>query len=204
MSAKPLLQLERLINRVLFLDPTLSSSLSELSGRVISLEFIKTNMIIYVKPGYDGLHLSDEHEGAVDVRIRATPSDMLAYLVTSREGNGKFAGSLEIIGDVGLAQQFQTIMKDVELDWEEQISHWVGDTAAHKLGRFAKHTFRFLRESKQTLELDMSEYLRYEKEILPVKSEVNEFINSVDSLRDDVERMKLRIDRLQQRILTGF
>lgn len=200
MIAKPLSHFERLVNRLLSLDPDLSMKLSELSGKVISMEFINTDMLIYISPLDDRIHLSDEYEGEVNVGIRATPSDMLAYLISSRDNNSKFAGSLEIVGDVGLAQSFQGMVKELDLDWEEQVSHWLGDTAAHKLGRLARHTAKFLLESKRTLQMNMSEYLLFEKQALPVKSEISEFVQSVDELRDDVERMRLRLDKLQRRL----
>ena len=199
MSEKSIHYLTRWLNRILSLDPGLSHALSELSGKVIALEFINTDMLIYCAPNADGLHLSTEYAGTVHVRIRATLTDMLAQIISAREGDGHFAGSLEIIGDVGLAQRFQNIMQDIDLDWEEQLSHWLGDTIAHKLGRFARHGLNFLRQSRYTLEMNVSEYLLYEKEILPVETEVQDFIAAVDVLRNDVARMKMRIDRLQRR-----
>ena len=201
MKTRVLHHFERVINRVLALDPALSDSLSELHGKVISLEFINTDIVIYVMPNEEGLSLCADSEGDVHVRIRATPADMLAYVISARD-DGQVAGNLEIVGDVGLAQHFQNIMKDIDLDWEEQLSQWVGDTAARKLSLFGKRTLKFLWESKRTFEMNISEYLLYEKEALPVKTEVDDFISSVDNLRNDVERMKIRIDRLQRRVLT--
>ncbi|OGT84016.1 MAG: hypothetical protein A3G96_03140 [Gammaproteobacteria bacterium RIFCSPLOWO2_12_FULL_52_10] len=103
---------------------------------------------------------------------------------------------MEVSGDVGLAQRFQKIVKDLDLDWEEHLSHWFGDTLAHKLGNAVRGSVQFAKATKRTLELDVSEYLRYEKEVLPEISEVNDYITAIDVLRDDVERLKLRIDKL--------
>jgi ubiquinone biosynthesis protein UbiJ len=50
--------------------------------------------------------------------------------------------------------------------------------------------------------MDISEYLRYEKNILPDKDEVEEYIAAVDVLRNDAERLQLRMARLQK-IITG-
>ena len=46
--------------------------------------------------------------------------------------------------------------------------------------------------------MDISEYLRYEKEALLDKSEVDEFNQAVDNIRDDVERLQKRLERLEK------
>ena len=76
------------------------------------------------------------------------------------------------------------------------MSRWLGDTLAHKMGNLVRTTINLARDSKRTLELDISEYLRYEKEILPEQSEVDDYIAAIDELRNDTERLQLRVDRL--------
>ena len=48
----------------------------------------------------------------------------------------------------------------------------------------------------KTIGMDISEYLRYEKEALLDKLELDEFIQTVDKLRNDVERLQKRVERL--------
>ena len=189
-------KLEAAINRALNLDPDALAALAELAGKVLAFEFINTGLVLFVFPAADGVRLDVEHTGEVTVTIRGTPVNMLAYLL-SRSGSGEgFTGKMEVSGDVGLAQRFQKIVKDLDLDWEEHLSHWFGDTLAHKLGNAVRGSVQFAKATKRTLELDVSEYLRYEKEVLPEISEVNDYITAIDVLRDDVERLKLRIDKL--------
>lgn len=191
-------KIERQLNHVLALDEDSLKSLAELSGQVISLELINTGFIIYIWPSAEGLHLQTEYEGEANVKIRGTPPDMLAYLLKSRDGSGGSAGSIEVIGDVGLAQDFQSILKDIDLDWEEQLAHWFGDTAAHSLGRLLRGTANFARNSGDKFQQDLSEYLRFETEMTPDLTAMDEFTSAVDTLRNDVERLKLRIKRLEQ------
>ncbi len=196
MAEKLLSNLEKFINRTLAFDADLLAELAEMSGKIISLEFINTNFILFIFPSTDGIHFLNTCEDEVNVKIRGTPTDMLAYLMSAQDKNGTFSGNLEIVGDVGLAQQFQCAINNIDLDWEEHLSHWVGDTVAHKLGNKFRSTIRFTMDSKKTLELDVSEYLRFEKEILPDQLEIDEFTSLVDKLRNDVDRLKLRIDKI--------
>ncbi|MBF8268681.1 MAG: SCP2 protein [Gammaproteobacteria bacterium] len=189
-------KLEAAINRTLKLDPEAFAALAELAGKVLAFEFINTGLVLYIFPAADGVRVDVEHTGAVNVTVRGTPVNMLAYLLSNKGGGEGFTGRMEVIGDIGLAQRFQRIIKDLDLDWEEHLSHWLGDTLAHKLGNVVRGSVQFAKATRQTLEQDVSEYLRYEKEVLPETSEVNDYITAIDVLRDDVERLKLRIDKL--------
>jgi ubiquinone biosynthesis accessory factor UbiJ len=191
-------KIERKLNHVLALDEDSLKSLAGLSGQVISLELINTDFIMYIWPSAEGLHLQTEYEGRANVKIRGTPPDMLAYLLKSKGESGGFVGSIEVIGDVELAQDFQSILKDIDLDWEEQLAHWFGDTTAHSLGRLLRGTANFARNSGDKFQQDLSEYLRFETEMTPDLTALDEFTSAVDTLRNDVERLKLRINCLEQ------
>lgn len=198
MTSRIIKKFEALINRTLKLDPETQERLTGLSGKVLSLEFINTGLVLYIIPGMEGVRLDTDYSGEVYVSIRGSPVNLVAYLMSSSGKGEGFTGRLEIIGDVGLAQEFQLIIREVDLDWEEFLSHWLGDTLAHKMGNMVRSTINFARDTKRTLELDVSEYLRYEKEILPEQNEVDEYIAAIDELRNDTERLKLRVSKLAQ------
>ncbi|MBT7951215.1 MAG: hypothetical protein HN764_06305 [Gammaproteobacteria bacterium] len=191
-------KIERQINHILALDEEALERLQTLSGQVISMELINSDFCIYILPFAGGLQLRSEFADNVNVKIRGTPPDMLSYMLKTKTKSGGFAGSIEVIGDVGLAQDFQSIVFDLDLDWEEQLSKWFGDTLAHKMGRFIRGVGTFARDSGNKLQMDVSEYLRYESETTLHKTEVDEFISAVDTLRNDTERLKLRISKLEQ------
>ena len=44
------------------------------------------------------------------------------------------------------------------------------------------------------------EYLQEEKEIVPVRWEVDEYLNDNQDLRADVERVEARLERLKKRV----
>ncbi len=191
-------KIERQINHVLSMDEDALEKLGALSGQVISLELLNTDFRIFILPYVGGVQLRSEFEDNVNVKIRGTPPDMLSYLVKTRTKSGAFAGSIEVIGDVGLAQDFQTVLFNIDLDWEEQLSKWFGDSVAHKMGRLFREVGNLAITSGDKLQQDISEYLRFEKEVTLDKTEMDEFISAVDTLRNDAERLKMRINRLEQ------
>ena len=46
----------------------------------------------------------------------------------------------------------------------------------------------------------MSEYLRYERQVLVDRPMAEAFVRSVDDLRDDAERMQARLARLDRQL----
>ena len=196
MTGRVIKQFEAVLNRALKLDPETQNGLAELSGRVLALELLNTGLVLHLMPAPDGMRLESDYSGEANVTIRGTPVNLLAYLMSTSGKADGFTGRLEIIGDVGLAQDFQALIKNVDLDWEEFLSHWLGDTLAHKMGKIFRGSVNFVRNTKHTLELDVSEYLRYEKELLPEKHEVEDYITAIDELRNDAERLNLRINKL--------
>jgi ubiquinone biosynthesis protein UbiJ len=191
-------KIERRLNQVLALDPETQSRLADLSGQVILVELINTEISLYILPIVDGFHLLSDYAGDANVKIRGTPSDMVSYLVNSRDSSSRGSANIEVIGDVGLAQDFQSIMKCIDLDWEEQLSRWFGDELAHKLGGILRGTVKFVSNTGDKLQRDVSEYLKFESKLTLDQTELAEFSEAIDVLRNDVERLKLRIMRLQQ------
>ena len=111
-----------------------------------------------------------------------------------------FSGTVEISGNTELAHQFGKIIGGMEVDWEEQLSHYTGDIAAHEVGKLFRSTGHWGRRTLETLGLDVQEYLHEELRLLPVRPEIEAFMTDVDTLRDDVERLQARIDRLKKKI----
>jgi len=201
MAKEILEKIEKLMNRILKQDEVTLNAIGELKGKVIAIYTISPDFIVYLKFDGTGVTIKKEYGGRVDVTIKARPVTLLIMLLAREEK--VTPRDMEIIGDVGLAQRFQSIMKNIEIDWEENLSHRIGDFLAHKLGNLFGNTRKYVNETRDTIEMDISEYLRYEKEILVNLSEVDEFITAIDVIRDDMERLRQRVKRLERKIISS-
>ena len=192
--------LEQAANRLLEMDSGRQALLAPIAGKAIAIEFLTLQSRIVVLPNSDGLALAAAHDGAVDVTIRGAPGDMLAYLAGDSAAAG---GGLEIAGDVAAAERLQSVMKKLDPDWEEALSQWVGDTGARKLGNLLRASLGWTRAAARSTLGDFEEYLRYEGRAVPEPEEVGRFVEAVDRLRDDVQRLQARLDRLGGRVAAG-
>ena len=183
---------EKMVNKVLSLDEETLDVLATLEGNVVEIDVLNTGIRLFILPTAMGLTLASTYEDKADVSIKGTPAALLGMITAEKVG----AGDVEIIGNVGMAHKLQSILKKVDVDWEEYLSQIIGDIAAHKVGNFVRGMSQLAKASARTIGLDISEYLRYEKEALLDKSELDEFNHAVDKIRNDVERLQKRVDRL--------
>lgn len=203
MTLSLLKNIERLVNELLCLDEENLERLSGLDGKNIKIEISESNLVMYLNLTRQGVEINPVSETPADVTIRASTVTYLQLAMRSKGGYTVSPGEMEIIGDVGLAQQFQSIIKELEIDWEEYISQWCGDYMAHKTGNFFRGLHNYIKETGEMISMDISEYLRYEKGQLPDQSEVNEFILAVDNIRNDVERLQQRLTRIDKHLFSG-
>ena len=193
-------QLEKLINKALSFDEETLFSLGNLEGKVIAFEFMNTNLTVFLFPSAKGLAIQTAYENKTDVLIKGTPSNFIKMMATSKKSSASFPADMQIIGDIGLAQRFQEIMQNLEIDLEEPLSKWVGDTMAYQIGKFVRGGRHFAVNTSKTLAMDISEYLRFEINMLPDDLLVEEFSKEVDLLRDDVDRFEQRLNKFSTRI----
>ncbi|MBU6469301.1 MAG: SCP2 sterol-binding domain-containing protein [Gammaproteobacteria bacterium] len=167
--------------------------LKQLDGKVIALELKELPFKLYFLPQAEQLAVRAEHEGRIDLTVRA-PSFALLEAALKR-GDTPPRG-IELNGDAETGQIFSRLLKQADLDWEELLSRYVGDVAAHQIGNLARGLLRWGRDAGARLAQDLAEYLQYESGALPPRHEVEDFLDSVDRLRNDAERLAARVQRL--------
>lgn len=188
--------LENALNLYLRQDPQSASRATALQGTVIALNIIGTGVTLYFVPDSAGVQVLGHYEGDVSARLSGTPAGF-ARLALDRREDALLQGAVKIDGDTAAAQQFQALLAECDLDWEELLSRVTGDVVAHQAGRLAGGLARALRDARETLASDTSEYLQEESRLLPGAIEVRYFLEDVDRLRDDTERLLARVERLR-------
>lgn len=187
------------LEHVLETDDRAMRELAGLAGRVIAVQLRDTNKTLYVYVTPDGLELSAHHEAEPDVIFAGGVFDFLALARTTKNGGPRGAGKVAIHGDLGTAQQVQTILANLRLDWEEFLSRYVGDVMAHQIGRTARVFTGWMSSAGSLLRQDLSEYLQHEIGLLPTRVEHDLFLDRVASLVRDIERAGMRLQRLSEK-----
>ena len=168
----------------------------ELDGTVVAIRVSKTALAASFIVHDDHLELTTEISDDPDVLI----SGSLLTLARMAGDSGSSTlrdGSVEMAGDVLLAEKFQQLLDYAKPDIEEELASVVGDATAHRLGEFARGFSRWSAQARDTMSDNIREYLQEESRDLPSRYEIDRFTADVDALRDDVARLAARIERLQ-------
>lgn len=186
-------------NRLLRLDPETLARLGDLQGCVVCIEFRDLQRQLFLEPSEAGFRISAEHATAPSVTLRGDLSTF-ARLGLDPARRGPAPGELEIQGDVALGQKLQGILQDLELDWEEPLTRLFGDPAGHALARALRGVHAWHQQTLKTFAANTAEYLQEEVRLLPVRAEVTDFLDAVDGLRADLDRLDARVRRLAARV----
>ena len=186
-------------NRLLRLDPETLRRLGDLQGRVMCIEFRDLGCKIFLHPSESGFRIATESAQPPAVTLRGTLATF-ARLGLGAETETLKAGELEIEGDAALGQRLQRIFRNLDLDWEEPLARLFGDPLGHELGHVARAAFTWHRQALKTFGLNTAEYLQEEARLLPVRYEIESFLNGVDGVRADVDRLAARVQRLKDKL----
>ncbi len=99
-------------------------------------------------------------------------------------------------GDTELLKEIFFLSRNLQWDAAEDLSHVTGDIAAERFVQAMSNTQQQLRNAAANLSQAAAEYFTEERPLLAKPQHVSAFMQQVDTLRDDVARLELRIDRL--------
>ena len=104
---------------------------------------------------------------------------------------------LNLIGDIYVAQTFSALLKDLDIDWEEQFSQYTGDVVAHQTFTSMRALFDTAKTQIEQGAIELGERLTQSDSIAVKPSEMFEFSRSVSELRSVTERLSARIALLE-------
>lgn len=190
MLAAPLIAV---LNHLLHGQPWLSSRLRPHAGRTVALDIAPLHASFAI--GVDGTFIEAGKESAPETTLRLSAITALRLL----RGETAARQSVRVDGDGDLAAVLNDVLSALRWDAEEDLSRVLGDTAAHRLVEVSRRLGAWPAAAVETLAANLSEYLVEEKPLIAGKGDLAQWTAEVDRLRDDVERLSKRIDRLATR-----
>ena len=188
--------IENVLNRGLPRSPRAQELCAELAGRRIAIEAPAMARLLVESTG-NSLRITRGSLPA-DAEVIGGPLSLLA--LGGSAADAPLAREVEVRGDAELAQKFRELARLLRPDPEEELSLFIGDVAAHRLGRLARGALGWTRDATATLLQDVGEYFSHERGHLVSREEGEEFLRGVDALREDVDRLDARLELLKQRL----
>ena len=103
-----------------------------------------------------------------------------------------------ITGDSALADELRYLRRHLRPDVEEELSRFVGDIAAHRIVSTARALDGWARDAVTRTAQGAAEYWTEESPLLASRVKVEGFVRDVNALREAVDRIEQRIERLER------
>lgn len=202
--------LEKTIDTALSLDPAASKRIENLNGKTIRLQTRSPAIDVLVMFNSNGINLfppesqaDEEFAIPYDAHVESPSLELLKQIVKSRKNSvflDQDSEKLVVSGDAKLVEECRDIFRDLDIDWEEALSHYIGDIAAHQIGRHTRGFLRWAKKATSTLKQDTEEYLLYETKTLVSDLEFSEFSDDVNRLAQAADELEARCLKLSDKI----
>lgn len=186
------------LNRVLRLDSTALPRLAHLSGKVIAVECRSPALQLFILPSDEGLMLAAHWEAEADCTLRAPASSLLALALSKDKTAILHRPEVELDGDSGVLLELAGVLQDLELDWEYELSRWLGPVASHLIGGHLRSRARWYQQGFASLNQNLAEYLAEESRTLVGQREAEARFRELDQVKLDLERLEARLERLSR------
>jgi ubiquinone biosynthesis protein UbiJ len=194
-------QIQAMIDRHVAGSPRARQLLSQLEGRRLQVNARYTPWRVTLHSRDGQLRVSRDDAATADATVAGSPLSLLAML---REDAADVIrrGDVVISGDAELAARFQELLELLRPDLEAGLARITGDIPAYGAGSLLRKALDFGRSSLRTQATNVGEYLAHEKRVLVPRTEAQQFLQDVDALREQTDRVAARVAALESRSKT--
>lgn len=182
------------INRLLRTNSWAMEKLRPHAGKCARLSSAPFELNLVITESGEVTPASDASEP--DVTIAVTPGVLLR--LAARDDTAWAAA--QVRGDLQLASAIDYLSRHLEWDFEEDLSFFFGDIAAHRMAGAIRELDRWGRTTVLNLAQAFAEYAVHERPMIAASSAVEAFNRDVDEVRDHAARLEKRLSLLRQRL----
>lgn len=179
-----------IINHLLAPEPWAREKLARHAGKTAL--FDAGVIALRLRVTADGM-VESAGDASPDVTIRASMAD-LPLIAQNREQAFSY---VRIEGDADFAHTISQLAQSLRWEAEADLGRIVGDVAAVRLVGGVRQAAATAQTMQRKLAENLAEFFTEEKQVLVRPYEVNDFSADVNRLRDDVERLAKRIEKLK-------
>lgn len=181
------------INHLLADEAWARAKLQAHAGKVVKLDL--SSFAIVLQAATDGLFQVAPAGVEPDVSLSIVLSDLPRLL----QDKSRAMSYVKISGDAELASVLAQLSEGLRWEPEADLAPWIGDVAATQVVKGVRRGVKELQNLHQSLSANLAEYLVEEQPVLVGAPALENFRVGVTTLRDDVERIMKRIEKLESK-----
>lgn len=187
--------LETSLNKTLSMDPAASKKLRPLNGCVLELNITSLGQSFFFKVDQEKVILLSAD--AIPTVTLSGSTTALLKLALIEDKTGLFKRKeVSLGGDSVRAQQIQTLVRTLAIDWEALLAEAIGDVPAHMISTGLHSGWSWTKSISRSLRQDLEEFLKYELQLLPNKATARRQFEAIDHLRLATDRLEARFRKL--------
>jgi ubiquinone biosynthesis protein UbiJ len=178
-----------LLNHLLARESWAREKLAPFAGRCARVEAFPFALLLGVAQG----GLFEVGTGEPRVTIAVDSAQLPALLFDPQA----LLRNVRLSGDAEFAQALSQVLQNLRPEPEEDLARFVGDAAAVRIVGFLRAVAAQVREGSSRLTATTADYFVAENPLLITREEAEKFSADVATLRDAVERLAKRLERLE-------
>lgn len=205
------LPLQRLINQALQYDPSARRRLADLAGQSLVLAMREPTLTLALTIRADDesadvdvksahIEVAFSEPEAANARVSGRATDLLAVLRATDRTQAMMAHQIDIQGDTRTFFRLQSILAELDIDWEMALGDRLGDLPAHWLAEGLRSFAGWARVQGESAERTLNNYLREESDVLVPNSLWQAHSEQLHSTRLAADRLAARLERLRKRL----
>ena len=164
----------------------------QLNGKNIFINLRNTSTILYIKAVSNTIELHEIIESDPDLVLEGSPIAFLNYIKNINADH-----TIKISGNASLADSFSNLLSKMEIDWQQIIAEYINDDTAFYSSKIFNLLKNKTNEVENSLFRNIKEYIDDETDIIPSKDLINKYVKDVDLLRNKIEVMDAKLNKLK-------
>ena len=161
----------------------------KLNSKIIKLNVEDISFGVCLNFGKDKISIS-ENSDHIDVEISGTLTSFIFYTLSG--GSDLFSSKITISGDVESANTLNSFLKESDL-LRIIIVELIGQKTSSALFSVLDPMKDKLKESSDVDHESISNFLKYDIELVPTKQEIDSYIDEIDDIKSRTEKLIKKI-----------
>jgi ubiquinone biosynthesis accessory factor UbiJ len=180
--------LEKVLHKIVAMDPASPTLLQKVQSKQLALQLQELPWR-FVLSATEQTLLLNQHNEKVDCVITTDLATLQKLNDPSQLTRLIKQDKLQIDGDLQVAQQFSSLLQQLNPDWQQHLSGWLGDALAHKVANAIQQLQLYIQTQLQQLEQATVELAHDELALSPTQAEMNQFSREVSQLQARLDQL---------------
>lgn len=173
--------------------------LAPMAGKTLRLNIVDLDMEVWIICGDEVWWLATESQGEADVALSGTLGNLVDTARSMTKPNSPLIfDGLDIRGSVGVLQTMQSMVKKMNLDWEDIITRSLGPIPAQIIIQTLVVARKQWLISRDSLKRQTTDFLSADQKLVLTQTQLEEYRLRISRLTKRIDRLEAKLQRAKK------